>query len=265
MTHRIQDWAEQAVAQMRFPPDRHAAQKELLDHMEDARDALLARGLPEAQAEQQVLAAMGDAKTTGKLLNQAHRPLLGWLWLASRWVSIFMVVLLLLQIWSGSYEGNLRMGIKDIWNWSVMEEPCQYVDWGDVPVESGLTVEEGTYAFLLHHGTIGVTQTREAGQYWNRMSLGIQASADQLWQVFPLGLHRMEVEMSNGRTFSARNRQAEGEACLLNLNYEDHGLPCWNVHLFVEYYTDAPVEWMRLYVPGTAIDFTVWANGEVTG
>ena len=264
MPKQFDDWAEQVVERMWFPPDRKRVRKELLDHMEDAQEALMEQGLTDEQAQEQAVTAMGDAKAVGKALNKVHRPILGWLWFASKWVCIFMVVVVVFQLWAGSYEGNLLLGIKDRWRWSCAESPCRYVDWGDIPVESGLTMKEGDYTFQLHHGTIGITETDQPGQYWNWLMVGIQASTDQWWQVFPKGLHNINAEMSNGKTFSARNRQADGEACLVNINYQDKGLPFWNVHVSVEYYTDAPVEWIRLYVPDTNIDFTVWMNGEVT-
>lgn len=84
MAETRRDWCEQACRQIRFRPDRKAVRRELSGHMEDEYRALRASGLEEDEAEQRVLENLGDPAETGRLLNRVHKPLLGWLWLASK-------------------------------------------------------------------------------------------------------------------------------------------------------------------------------------
>ena len=86
-------WTTRACCRIRFGPDRRAAQKELLAHLEDkARTLVEESGLTERQAREKALAAMGDADEVGRLLAAVQRPWLGRLWLASRVALILCVV-----------------------------------------------------------------------------------------------------------------------------------------------------------------------------
>lgn len=85
------DWCEQACRQIRFKLDRKAVRQELFDHMEDEYRALRASGLEEDEAERRVLENLGDPAETGRLLNRVHKPLLGWLWLASKVLVILVL------------------------------------------------------------------------------------------------------------------------------------------------------------------------------
>ncbi len=82
----IVEWIRAATRPILLKKDREQAAKELEDHFEDHCSALTARGLSLVQAEQEALAAMGDAKETGRLLRQAYQPVLSVLWKISRWV-----------------------------------------------------------------------------------------------------------------------------------------------------------------------------------
>ena len=251
MTKLFQDWADQAAERMWFPPDRKIVRQELLDHMEDAREALLAQGLTDEAAQQKAVEAMGNAKAVGKALNRVHRPVLGWMWLVSKWVSIFMVVLVVLQLWV-SGRNPIRDMVKDAF---FIEECEQHWD-QQAPIQSGLKLEEGDYTIQLHHGAFSVMEENIG------MELGLQIHTDQLWQVWPRGLKRLRVELSTGVTGWEQNRD---DGVWVRVQVEGNSiLPVWKAHVFVEAWSEEPVEWVRFYVPDTDIDFTVWMNGEVT-
>ena len=82
----IVEWIQAATRPILLKKDREQAAQELEDHFEDHCSVLTARGLSLVQAEQETLAAMGDAKETGLLLRQAYQPVLSLLWKISRWV-----------------------------------------------------------------------------------------------------------------------------------------------------------------------------------
>ncbi|MBQ8803945.1 MAG: hypothetical protein IJZ53_09940 [Tyzzerella sp.] len=76
--------------QIHFIFDRDSIESELNQHLQDSVADLMEDGLSEEEAELQAVAQMGNPVEVGKLLNQEHHPLLGYLWIAS------MVILLLL-------------------------------------------------------------------------------------------------------------------------------------------------------------------------
>lgn len=77
-------WLNRATALIRFGPDRVAVRQELKMHLEDRRDALLARGLSEKEAEEAAAAAMGDPTDLSWELGKLHAPLWGYIWRATQ-------------------------------------------------------------------------------------------------------------------------------------------------------------------------------------
>ena len=109
-------WLLRATAGIRFGPDRRAVEAELRAHLEDRRAALLHRrpGLEEAEAARLVLERMGDPEELSRALARIHRPWLGWLWQASRWVLGLLVLgLVLLGVFSSDY--NQSRGGSPVW------------------------------------------------------------------------------------------------------------------------------------------------------
>ena len=90
----FQSWCSRATAHIRFKADRPAVEQELMEHMEDHFNALLQEGLTLQEAERQTLCAMGDADETGAALAKVHKPYLGWLYLAAKWLVALSAVLL---------------------------------------------------------------------------------------------------------------------------------------------------------------------------
>lgn len=72
----------------------------------------------DAVTRQRALGAMGDAEEVGRGMDKAHKPWLGWLWLASK---ILVVVCLAVTFLYGGY--NYRVITNDL-NWS--EEQTNY-------------------------------------------------------------------------------------------------------------------------------------------
>lgn len=85
-------WCDQVCQCIRFKPDREAVRLELLGHMEDEYEMIRASGLCENEAEQRTLEAMGDPAEVGRLLDSVHKPLLGWVWLISKWLVALAMV-----------------------------------------------------------------------------------------------------------------------------------------------------------------------------
>ncbi len=59
------------------PRERRAIRAELTGHLEDRAEDLRQRGMPEEEAEERAVAAMGDPEAIGRELNRQYP--LGWL------------------------------------------------------------------------------------------------------------------------------------------------------------------------------------------
>lgn len=106
-------WVREVLEQVRFRPDHKAIQKELTAHLEDARADLERLGYPRNLAKERALQAMGDAKTVGQALDRTHKPWLGWLWQASRFLAGLALAAFLLTGWFAVWSRQL----PDVGEW----------------------------------------------------------------------------------------------------------------------------------------------------
>ena len=67
-------WCESATKLIRYGPDREAVCAELLAHLEDHRDALMAQGLTWEDASSAALKEMGNATEIAEDLAKVHTP-----------------------------------------------------------------------------------------------------------------------------------------------------------------------------------------------
>ena len=80
------------VSHVRFAFDRRKIRQELREHMEDLYEDLLSQDIDEEQAAQLTVDYMGDSEELGKELNEAHNPVLGYVWL---WVRRLFILILM--------------------------------------------------------------------------------------------------------------------------------------------------------------------------
>lgn len=265
MSKRKEQWAQEAVRQMRFVFDRAAVKQELLNHLEDRQQDYLDRGSPETEAEELALTAMGDPVETGKLLNEAHSPILGWAWLLS---SILCGLLALsLVVWVG-LDGGIGYYTEKVKNALIMDDPCMMTQWyeeQDVPytmMEDTVTLELGDYIMELDHSFYAVDE------YSYTLYLGWQVRAWKPWLEFPKGLYAMTVEDSFGNVFCDTSQRQEGKPdAEFYFNTTGAFLPVWRFHvelLYMPHYEAYGVpEWLKFSIPGTNAEFTVYLDGEV--
>lgn len=93
--------------QIYFIFDRDAIETELKDHIYESVQDLMEEGISLEEAEEQAVKQMGDPIEVGKLLNKEHQPLLGYLWMFSKVVLIFLVIPAILVTGVGIY-GTIR-------------------------------------------------------------------------------------------------------------------------------------------------------------
>lgn len=93
-TKDIEEWLTATVRQVRFRPDHEAIEKELREHYEDHLKDLERLGYDPELAAERSLTAMGDPGEVGRAMDAAHKPWLGWLWMASRGLLILLGIVL---------------------------------------------------------------------------------------------------------------------------------------------------------------------------
>ena len=119
MRDAFQIWVDAVCQEVRFRPDRKGIAKELRVHYEDHVKDLLRLGRDPVLAEQRALSAMGSAQEVGWALDKVHKPWLGWLWEASRFLALALALLLAWKIWdSDYYTRSLTDRTGDQFAWS---------------------------------------------------------------------------------------------------------------------------------------------------
>ena len=91
-------WCETAVSGIRYKADRERVYDELYAHLEDRCAAMREAGVPERDAVQQTLSAMGSASEVAEQMEQIHRPLWGYLLRATRWLLLISAVVAILTV-----------------------------------------------------------------------------------------------------------------------------------------------------------------------
>lgn len=97
-------WCRVATGGIRYGPDRKVVFQELIDHLEDHRDALMKQGITREEAERKALEAMGSAQEIAPQLGAIHKPWLGYLFSTVRAIvattTAFAIFLTVVSIWS---------------------------------------------------------------------------------------------------------------------------------------------------------------------
>jgi hypothetical protein len=104
MENNFSLWCQKATEKIRYGPDRLVVSQELMDHLEDHREALMKQGFTREEAEQKALEAMGSAEEIAPQLGAIHRPWLGYLFSMIRAIAVtaaaFAIFLTVVNVWS---------------------------------------------------------------------------------------------------------------------------------------------------------------------
>lgn len=75
---RAEEYLDALTAQIRCKKARGAVEEEVKQHIEDQKDAFLAEGMGEQEAEEAAVREMGDPVEAGVALDRVHRPKMAW-------------------------------------------------------------------------------------------------------------------------------------------------------------------------------------------
>ena len=103
MASRLHEWKEQQeyldrmLHHVKSKYDHIDIRREYREHMEDMLDYYVESGMDEDTAKHTVLEEMGDADSLGRVLNEIHNPVVGWIWRVSRWVMVMVITVSVLN------------------------------------------------------------------------------------------------------------------------------------------------------------------------
>lgn len=89
--------------------DRDSVEQELALHLQDSMDVLRDEGYSKEEAENLAVERMGSPDEVGKQLNKEHHPVLGYAWLVSAVLLLFLVVPALFSVGHAAYMGIKTM------------------------------------------------------------------------------------------------------------------------------------------------------------
>lgn len=95
---KLENWCSRAVRQIRYPPDRNAVYAELYQHLEDRCESFTAKGIPEEEAKEMAVAAMGNPEEIAPQLAKIHRPFWGYCYSITKWVLIVAMAITLFPL-----------------------------------------------------------------------------------------------------------------------------------------------------------------------
>lgn len=157
-------WLDIATAGIRFGPDRKAVRAELAEHLEDKTLDFLRifPDLTEEAARERAAAEMGDPEEIGKELAKVHKPWLGYAWLASKALAVFIIAMAALLFINRTYQNGLANLTAGPSSWYGDYEPPIAAIYAGVELEclgalgdSG-PIQMGEYTF-----------TTDQGELWN--------------------------------------------------------------------------------------------------
>lgn len=144
------DWRDAVLRYVRFTPDHGAIAKELFAHYEDSVQDFERIGYDEELARTRALAAMGDAVEVGKGLDRAHKPWLGWLFEATKWMMTALALILAVTLVKDWMVREVWYHLEDQLKWQTPPAAADsaetghgtiYMAPGDVWEEGGLTYQ----------------------------------------------------------------------------------------------------------------------------
>lgn len=197
-------WLSIATSGIRFGPDQEAVRRELTEHIEDKTADLMRifPDIPEEEAGERALAAMGDAWELKQELARVHRPWLGYLW---RCTQVLVWGLLLLSLIAALASGGL---LEDqVYRW---KEARQSRAVGRALYEDGVPDWEGErLAVLQADGEArlgGATISVSRAARWREpegdcLYLRLRVTWDRPWEANYFAINCLRAEDDLGNTY----------------------------------------------------------------
>ena len=156
------EWLDAATRPIRFGPDRRAVRRELEEHLEDkALD--LQRIFPDLSQEEawaRAVSEMGDGAELGRELAKLHKPLLGYVWLASKVLLGAVLAAALMLFVNQTYQDGISNLLDGPHSWYGESDPpiAAIYQGSELDYLGGLAdggpIQAGAYTFTTERGTL---------------------------------------------------------------------------------------------------------------
>lgn len=201
MANRREEYLEKLLHEVKFFPDRARIRAEYEAHWEDAVERLRCEGKTPEEADALAAERMGDPVETGKALNRAHSPLLGWLLYLSRALLALLCLALLLPagLWLSGLLPNSSNSIDALdmpLAWEIEGEWKLMLD-GECAIVRGIAQSEtGTlYVSVQTFYLPGMQSTFVCGGEQGRSS-GYTAHSTSYWESRMIALEDFPTEQN---------------------------------------------------------------------
>ena len=87
------------LSQVRFSWDHEDIENELDEHLWEAQSFMMEKGLSAADAEAEAIRRMGNPEEIGRLLDRAHNPWVGRLWILTNVILAVVLAVFVLNMW----------------------------------------------------------------------------------------------------------------------------------------------------------------------
>lgn len=257
-------WLETAVKGIRFGPDREAAARELLEHLEDKTEDLMRifPGMSRPDADEMALSQMGDPEEIGKELAKIHTPWLGYLWRASQALLAAAAVVLVIAMsgWVGKTEvlpspGDLLRRAAD----NREAQQLALVLYGDGATDEAYTAPdwlegaERTARYVPNKSArLGDAQISMAdAALWEKegkqtLAVRLTVEWDRPWEKNHFAMYHFQAEDSLGNRYGYELIIRDKGASLQGLPFwgQEHRWNGWTRHVCLEDFP-AEAEWVR--------------------
>lgn len=178
-------WMREVLTQVRFWPDHKIIQKELLAHLEDGRADLMRLGYDRKTAEERTLRSIGDPVEIGRALDQAHRPVLGWLWQVSRGMVLLAALWAVMAVVTNG-------GLPDMRAWFAPD--AAHTELRESNISCPPPFQAGAYTIEITNAHYGWNE--DVG--WAGLSIELTSYTPKFWLDGPALGESLEAVDSNG-------------------------------------------------------------------
>ena len=95
---KLEDWCSRAVRGIRYTPDRNDVYNELYQHVQDRYESFTSKGIPEEEAKDLTIRAMGNPDELAPMLAEIHHSIWPYLVIITRWVTAAVLVVALITL-----------------------------------------------------------------------------------------------------------------------------------------------------------------------
>lgn len=255
------EWLDTATARVRFSRDRERVRRELEDHLNDRIDAAREQGMDYPEASAAAVEAMGDPEPLAVELGKVHSPWLGRLWVLSRVLAVFALLVLVLAFLSGNLWSPLRTTLLGYGVWE-LEVPPEVEDInGRTITRTGLWEdmdlgEQGGYHWRVPLAFTQYSANQDTGgDGIYSMELHLTAETARFWEPWADSETVLAVEDNTGCQYSSWLPAGGTEAApYFYANGSSDGLGKSHATVYIYFMPDnRDLKWLDLTIGDTVL------------